>query len=479
VSGIILARLLTPEDFGLVGLVTVVTSFALLFGDFGLSLATIQKEHLTHVEATALFWFNVGISGLLAVVIGCLGPALAWFYGEGRVVPITAVLAACLLVVGLRNQHCALLKRQLRFGAIATIELSSTVCGILAGIGFAWFYASYWALVFMQVVTTVAACLGYWIASAWRPGWPVGLSTVRAQLLFGTHATGSQIALFLSRNLDNVLIGRYWGAEQLGLYARAYQLMLLPLQQITLPVSSVAIRMLSLVQADPERFRRYYCKALSAIGFVAAPLMVTAAALSDEIILLLLGDKWAETSQLFKVLALVGLTEPINGTTGWVQIATGQTQKLVRWGVFQAVLIVASFVVGLPWGALGVAIAFAICKTLLLVPTFRYTLKDTPVTGRSVIEAVWRPACLCALLFAVLTGVHYSLPEWSNLSRLLAACVAGLVVYGGVLLAWPRARAQADVLLAVVRLLRQRNQLAPAGPMTDGRLSERSLPDPD
>jgi PST family polysaccharide transporter len=266
----------------------------------------------------------------------------------------------------------------------------------------------------------------------------------------------------LSRNLDNVLIGRYWGAEQLGLYARAYQLMLLPLQQITQPMGSVAVRMLSILQADPDRYRRYYCKALSAIAFVATPLTVTAAALSDEIILLLLGPKWAETSHLFKALALVGLIEPILGTTGWVLISTGRSDKLIRWGVFQAALIVVSFFCGLPWGALGVAIAFAVCKILLLVPCFRFTLRDSPVPASAVFDAVWRPALLSALLFAVLTFAHYGLSDWSNLSRLLAACLAGLLAYLVVLLAWPRARAEAGVLLAVLRLLTQRTGLAPA-----------------
>jgi len=279
------------------------------------------------------------------------------------------------------------------------------------------------------------------------------------------------MALFLSRNLDNVLIGRWWGAAQLGLYARAYQLMLLPLQQITQPIGAVAIRTLSILQSDRDRFRRYYSKALSAIAFAAAPLTVTAATLSDEIILLLLGPKWEGTSQLFKIMAIVGLLEPIGATTGWILIATGRSDKLLRWGVLQAFLVVGSFACGLPWGALGVASAFALCKSLLLVPSFWYTLKDSPVSARDVFGAVWRPACLSVLLFAVLAGAHYGIADWSNTSRLLVAGLAGLIVYMTALLAWPQARAEACVLLTILRLLKQRPELAPASaPSANGSL---------
>jgi PST family polysaccharide transporter len=462
VSGVILARLLTPEDFGLVGMVTIVVSFVVPFSDFGLSLATVQKESVSHVEASALFWFNVAASALLALVIIAGSPLIAWWYGEPRVIPIAIVLSSCLMFAGLRTQHNALLRRHLRFGVVAIVDFGSTVVGIVAAISVAWVYSTYWALVTMYVVTGATLTLGFWLASAWRPGWPVGLRKVKGQLVFGSQCTGSQMALLVSRSLDNVLIGRWWGAAQLGLYARAYQLMLLPLLQITQPIGNVAIRTLSILQSDRERFQRYYCKALSAIAFAAAPLTVTAATLSDEIILLLLGPKWEGTSQLFKILAIVGLLEPIGATTGWILIATGRSDKLFRWGLLQAFLVVGSFFCGLPWGAIGVASAFAVCKSLVLVPSFWYTLKDSPVSARAVIGAVWRPACLSVLLFAVLAGAHYGLADWSNTARLLAAGFAGFLVYATALLAWPEARAEACVLLTILRLLKRRPGLAPA-----------------
>ena len=236
-STVVIARLLTPQDYGLVAMASVVIKFTNRFQNFGLSAAIVQKSQINHQQISTLFWINTAISTVIGAFIAVLSPAIAGFYQEPRLVNIMLVLSVVFIFSGLSIQHRALLQRQMRFTSIAWIELISMFSGVMAGMIAALLNAGYWALIILQVAMAVSYNLGIWLSCSWRPGLPVWNSGVGSLLAFGGNLTAFNLVNYFSRNLDNILIGRYWGSQELGLYAKAYQLLLLPIQQINIPIT--------------------------------------------------------------------------------------------------------------------------------------------------------------------------------------------------------------------------------------------------
>ena len=271
-STVVLARLLSPEDYGLVAMVTAVTGFIMIFKDLGLSTATVQKAQTNHQQISTLFWINVAISTVAMFVTAALAPAIAWFYKEPRLIWIGLALSTSFLFVGLSVQHQALLRRQMRFTAIVTRDIAATLIGTVLGIVLAWRGAVYWSLVAMQVGAAASGTIMLWLVCKWRPGWPVRRAGVRSMLHFGLNITGFQIVNYFARNADKILLGRFHGPFVTGLYSRAYSLFMLPISQIRAPLTAVAVPALSHLQNEPARYARYYYKLTFILAFVTMPL---------------------------------------------------------------------------------------------------------------------------------------------------------------------------------------------------------------
>lgn len=428
-SNLVLARLLTPQDYGLIGMVTAVTGFVSLFKDLGLSMATVQKEEINHEQVSTLFWVNVALSVFTAVVTVAIAPAIALFYHEPRLIWITLALSVGFIISGLGTQHSALLNRQMQYKVLMLRDVLSMLIGILAAIIAAWYGAGYWALVIMPLITAFVNTAGVWTACGWRPDLPRRRSGVRSMLAFGGHLTGFSTVNYFARNLDNVLIGRYWGAQQLGLYAKAYQLLLLPLNQINAPISAVAVPTLSRLQSDPQQFRHYYLKALSIVAFITMPTITFMIVASEEIIKSLLGSQWRGAVLIFRLLSISALFQPICNTTGWLYISTGRGDRMFKWGLFSSSLIVTSFFVGLPYGASGVALSYAIVMLLQTGPCIYYATLGTSITVLNVLQAVSHALISStiagALVYSIKIAIGSSLPMW--ITAIIYSIVISLV----------------------------------------------------
>ena len=406
----ILARLLTPADFGLLAMVAAFTNLLARFKDLGLAMATIQRKEINHDQVSTLFWVNVGLGALMTLLMGALAPLIAWFYGEPRLLTITLALAVALVFGGLTVQHQALLQRQMRFSALAVVQVVAPAVGAIVGIISAFLGAGYWALVIMQLTTTVTMALGIWFVCGWRPGKPVRGADVRSILAFGGNLTGANLLNYLVRNLDNILIGWCWGAGALGLYSRAYALLLLPIRHINGPLTSVAIPALSRLQDDPARYRLYYQKGIQLLVAFGMPLVVFMFVVADKVILLVLGSQWGEAVPIFRMLGPAAFLGTFNVAGSWVLISSGRTDRQLRWMVMSSTVVVVAFLIGLPWGAIGVAGAFSIAQCCLRGPGIIYCYRGTLLRFRDLLEALWRPAfAACTAgggLFAVNEVLH-------------------------------------------------------------------------
>lgn len=428
-STIVLARLLTPQDYGLVGMVTVVIQFIALFKDLGLSQATVQRAEINHAQVSTLFWINVVASLLLAVLTVALTPAIVWLYGEPRLTLITLALACSFVFSGLGVQHAALLNRQMRYGALGITDTVSISAAITFAIVSAWFGAGYWALVLMPITNGILHTAGHWIMCSWRPGLPRWGPEIRSMLAFGGNLTGFQIINYISRNLDNVLIGWYWGPQALGLYVKAYQLLLLPLQQINGPIRAVAIPTLSRLVDSPDSYRKAYLRIEEKVTILTMPVVVFLIATSDWLILLLLGPQWQEASRIFAWLSFVALTQPVGYTTGWLFISQDRTRHMFQWGIMGGGLSIISIVAGLPWGAVGVAASYAISGLCIRTPLLLWFVgREGPVRTRDFYHTM-APAT-CASLGALVALLAFR--RWIEVSNPLIGVTVALVITAGV-----------------------------------------------
>lgn len=430
VQTVVLARLLAPEAFGLVAMVTAVTGFVAMFKDAGLSMATVQREHITHEQISTLFWINVALSAVLAVLVAALAPTLAWLYGDPRLTAITLVLAGTFVLSGLAIQHQALLRRQMRFTALATIQIITMATGVTAAITAAVLGASYWALVAMAIVQSVVGTGLVWGMCRWMPGLPVRGSGVRGMLAFGGYLTGSQMLAYLRRNLDNILIGAMWGAGSLGIYSKAYQLLLLPITQINGPVSNVVVPALSRLQNDPLKYRRYYSHALMAMTALGLPVITFASLVPSEIIYIVLGPQWNNAVSIFLALLPAAFMGTLNVAGGWIFISSGRTDKQFRANIVMTVITAGAFLGGSPWGPVGIAIAFSASFTAYMPFVFSYAFSETPIGWSDLLKALWRPAAN-ALIAALTTACikAFFTPQLRDIVTLLALSVLFTSVY--------------------------------------------------
>ena len=378
---VILARLLTPSDFGLVAMVAPVVAFASLFQEFGLQQAVIQSRDISQDQQTRLFWLNIALSTAVAATLAAASPLITVFYGDERVKLLTICWTLPLLMGALGAQHQALLSRHARFVTIASIEAVAVSVGFVAAVAAAWIWQSYWALWVSTVATAAVVTLGAWCTSGWRPGAPWTRASVGPLLHFGANLTGFSFANFFARNLDNVIIARVAGTAALGYYDRAYKLLLFPLQNINQPVTRVMVPLLSRLQSDPARFRRAYIMAAGMVSLVSVPGVAVATACSEDLVRLLLGEAWLPAAGIFSWLGIAGLTQPIHNSTGWIFIAQGKTRQMFLWGLYASSMTVLSFVVGIQWGAIGLAAGYALSGWVLRLPVLYIVLHRVgPVT---------------------------------------------------------------------------------------------------
>lgn len=389
-STMVLARLLTPADFGLIAMVAAVTGFANLFKDLGLSTATVQKPDITHDQINTLFWINVAVSALIAMIMAGLAPFMAWFYEEPRVTLITLAVTLVFLFGGLTVQHQALLQRQMRFTALAVIQVVSAAAGVSVGIISAALGAAYWSLVLMQGASALSIAIGVWLVCRWRPGAPAWHAGARNMLMFGGNITGFNVINYFSRNADNILIGRVWGAGPLGLYSKAYALLVLPLTQINVPLASVAVPALSRLHGDPQRYRTYYLRMISLITLVSTPFVSFLVVCSDPLILLILGPQWIAAGSIFRVLGISGLIQPLYFTQGWLHVSAGRSDRYLRWGITGSSIIVLAIIAGLKYGPFGVAIAYTVATWGIILPCMWYAGRSAGIRVDEIFSAVGR-----------------------------------------------------------------------------------------
>jgi len=451
-SMFILGRLLTPDDFGLLAMVTALTAFVLLFKDSGLSTATIQRTSITHAQVNSLFWVNAGMSLAAMLATIALAPAVAWFYKDARLTGIVALSAAGLLLGGLGVQHQALLSRGMRFKALALADSGSMLLAALAAVASVLLGLGYWSLVIMQLVMAATYTGSCWVACAWRPSAPALDAEAIPMLHFGKNLTGFSIVNYFARNLDNVLIGRVWGPLQLGLYAKAYQMLLLPLSQLNAPMQAVALPALSRLKDDPERYRAAYLRAIRLLGLLTMSITGYMLVTADWLIPLLLGPKWRPAVGMYRWLTITGFLQPIASSTGWLFMSQGRGADMFRWSFISTGLIVASILAALPWGATAVAASYSLTTALIGCPIlFWYVTRMGSVRMADFYASLVLPASATAAAAIGVVLFRRAVPIGAPLPGLCATLPIWFALFVGMMALLPSGRAAISEMDSLVR----------------------------
>ena len=448
-STIVLARLLSKEDFGLVAMVGALTSILRVFREAGLSTATMQKERITHAQVSNLFWINVALGAGAALVGAALAPGVAWFFRDQRLVWITIGLTLTFLFSGSSVQHLALLNRDMRFKALALIDVGATALGAGVGVIMAMTGWGYWSLVASQVAMALAEMVLAWTLSRWRPQLPRARAGTRSMVRFGASLTFSTLLRRLTGGADSLLIGRFWGAEPLGLYSRGMALLMRPLDQLVVPFDIVFIPVLSRLQAQPERYRSTYLQVFGAIALVSFPLAGLLLSLSRPLVLLMLGPRWDQVTPIFAALSVTALYYPVACTTVWLPTTQQRNRDIVVLGVIISSIPVAAYLAGLPFGAAGVAWSFSLSGLLVRWPLQLHIVGRAGAVSRG---DLWRAFLTYLPSWAAVAGSVYCtyllVPSASPAAQILCCTPVGLLAALGVAFLMP---AQRIIALKLVR----------------------------
>jgi O-antigen/teichoic acid export membrane protein len=432
VSVTVVARALSPEAYGLVGMAQLVIGFVSLFQDLGTSSAVVQRREVDQRFLSTIWWLNLALSTLLAGICWVLSPLAADFYHEPAVQKVLRILGLGFILAAGSTVQAALLSRSLQFRSLAIRDIISSATGLVVAIIMAYSGAGVWALVGASLSTTAVSTVLVMILARWAPSFSFSWPDIRSIARFGANLSAFNLINYFARNADNALVGRYLGAGPLGYYQLAYRMMLYPVENISQTLGRALFPAFTKMQDDYGRFRVAYLRACAAIAFLTFPLMIGALILADELVRVLLGPKWVPTIPVFQILALVGMVQSISTTVGQIYIATGRTDLMLRWGTLFVSLIVVGFAVGLPWGIQGVAIAYAIVIAAIVIPVFWAAFRIIDLPLLDLWRALW-PGLKCTLIMAVVVlTLHQALartaPHWPII-RLAACSLVGAVVY--------------------------------------------------
>ena len=437
----VLARLLVPSDFGLMTMVFALTGFVTMFADFGISMATIQRDDLTHGQASGLFWVNLIVGITVMIIIAGMAPFVARFYGRPELLMLTIAYAGLAPITGLSVQHTALLQRRMEFSSIAARDLLSLLAGGAAGIFAAVMGAGYWSLIIRQAVYAIVGMAAVWAGCAWRPGRFAISSDTRPLIGFGGRVAAANFLGYLSNNLDSVVIGWFLGAGPLGIYNRAQNLLMEPLRQVLTPILNVANPSLARLAGDQDRFRKASCELIRKVTLMFAMVAAMLVPLSDWVVRVMLGPGWGEAARVFAVLGLFGFIEPCAFVLGSCLLAAGHAGAFARWRLISVVCLLAGIAAGLPWGMIGVAAGYSVTGIFLRTPMLMWCVaRNTCVTMADILKSampnIFIGLSVCAILLFVRAHVQFP----SAPAGLLVCGSIGIAGYLGLTACFPGTR---------------------------------------
>lgn len=460
---VLLARLLTPHAFGLVAMIAALSVLLDLIKELGLSAATIQRQVITQQQVSTLFWINAGFGCLVALGLLLAAPAIAGFYGEPELTAITRWLALGFVVSGLTIQHWALLRRQMRFTAIAGIETGAELIALAIAVACAAKGAGYWALVAQRVAGPTLTLIATWLLCPWRPSLPVRDTEIANMLRFGGSVTGFNLLAAAARSLDQILIGWLWGPVVLGFYERASRLILVPLNNLNAPLYAVAMPALSRLAEQPERYRSAFLLVFEKFAMVTMPPAALAVVTADWVVGLLFGPQWSAAAPFVASFSAAAVTLPAMLAIALLYLSQNRGGDMLRAGLADTAAVVVAILAGLPFGAVGIAVAYAVAGLTLRLPlAIVLGGRRGPVKSRDLAGALMPALSAAGAVAGSVAALRKTgwLTTTEPLTGLVLSLAAAMPAAFAVFIMIPRSRRILGILRRLPQMLR--NGTAPS-----------------
>jgi PST family polysaccharide transporter len=456
---VILARLLSPRDFGLIGMVLVFTRFASSLSEMGLGDSLVQQRAVTDRQLNTVFWVNVAAGTILTILFGLTAPLIARFYQEPVLHLLSATVALNLILSSLNVVQNALLVKSLNFRTKFWVESVSISISGIVGIAMAFCGAGVWSLVGQSMTSTAIQVAVMWRLSSWRPKFSFDGSAFKDLIHFGGNLMGSRILHYWGKNIDKLLIGRLLGSSPLGIYTIAEKLMRLSLSNVTDITSAVMFPALSAMQAEIESVKRAYLRATRMIALLTFPMMIGLIILAEPLILTVYGEKWQEAVGIVQVVCFSGMAQSIYFTGGWLFLSQGRTDIVLQWAIYTTLVRVVGVFVGAQWGLMGVAWAHVLGTYLFICyPTWSCAGRVVSLPFTALVKNVAGPLyCAASMGLVVWFSDRWIFGSQANLIRLVIQVPLGVLLYGFLIRQF-RLEAFGDVQKIILDMGDQRNR---------------------
>lgn len=431
-AALLVVRLLTPADYGLVAMAGAYLGLVSMFSEFGLGYAIVQRQDLASDKIARIG----GVSLLLGTVLAALSMGasglVAAFFDEPRVQPIVMVLAITFMLSGADIVPRSLLKRDLDFKRLALIQAASNVAYAVSSLTLAALGFGYWSLVLGGLVGSVVRMVTALASRRHRITWPSQLATIRSELWFGWHVVVTQLALYVRKFADVLVVGKVLGTEALGAYNVGWTQANVPVERVTPIVTQVSAGVLAASQHDKAGLRRYMRLFTEGIALLAFPATFGLAVVADDFVMLVFGEQWSATIGPLRVLAVVAAGRSITPVLSQVLIATDQAKKNMQFAVAGSIIIPIFLFIGSYWGLTGVAVGWLVGHPLVMgTILLRHALDTADLRLRDYLASL-RAAGLASIgMVVAVIATRLAMPsEWHLGARFGIEVVVGAVVYG-------------------------------------------------
>ncbi|GAA1856047.1 lipopolysaccharide biosynthesis protein [Microbacterium koreense] len=456
-SVVVLARLLTPYDYGLLAIALVVIGVGEIFRDFGLTSASVQAPHLSHGQRDNLFWINTALGVVLAAIVFGLSWPLAAMTQQPELRGMMQVLSVVFVMNGLATQYRAQLMRELRFRAMAVADILSALVALAVAVATALLGAGYWALAAQQL-TAAFVLLAVLVGSGrWLPRLFSRRHPTAGLVRFGSHLVATNLLTYASSQIDTVLVAAKFGAAPLGLYNRAYQLVMTPLAQVRSPITNVALPVFSRVQKDHKRFDGFVTGGQLALGYTFGIPLLLVCGMAEPVVGLMLGPQWEGAVPILRFFAIAGTLTTLSFVGYWVYVSRGLSRELFRYTLVSTAIKVVCIVGGSFFGLVGIAAGFALAPAIAWPVSIFWLSRLTPLPVAALYSGAVRVLVVASAAGAASWGAAAAVVPHGDLVQLGVGLAAGLAVVGLALLT-PPIRRDARTLTSFVRLMVKRER---------------------
>lgn len=427
---LILARIISPEDFGLFGMVAVFMGFFAIIQEFGMGASIVQNQEINNVQLSSIFWLNLLFSSILFILLIIISPLISRFYAEPNLTSITRLFGIIFIGNAFSLVPVSIITKNLEFKKLSIIQSVTLMLGSGLGISSAYLGLGVWSLVIQQITISFSRAFLAWISVSWIPDRAFTFAKIKKQTKFSIYLQAGSVLNYITRNADDLLVGKFIGANALGYYQMAYRIMQFPLDYVSQVVGQVMFPALSIIQNDIAKVRSVYLKSLRAIALVTFPFVMGLFVIAPSVIYILLGEEWMKLLPILQILCILGIPQSLATTTGWIFLSQGRTDIRFRMQVVFTTLFLISFIIGLNWGAIGVAICYTIMSILLTPIQFHIAGKLIDVTFCEIIKSV-ASIFFCGLLMAIVIFVVGEImpSNWPEWLILIVQIIVGGITY--------------------------------------------------